>query len=92
MERLAELDLDVVHRPGVENVAADVLSRYGQTVEESASESVLHSLDDAVVARAVRAWLRVVAKHLDLDACVSAAVEGLSRGHPLSSFPCTKCG
>ena len=29
LERLAELDLNIVYKPGVENVAADVLSRYG---------------------------------------------------------------
>ena len=29
LERLAELDLQIVHKPGVANVGADVLSRYG---------------------------------------------------------------
>ena len=29
LERLAELDLNIVYKPGAENVAADVLSRYG---------------------------------------------------------------
>ena len=29
LERLAELDLNIVYKPGVENVAADVLSHYG---------------------------------------------------------------
>ena len=29
LERLAELDLNIVYKPDVENVAADVLSRYG---------------------------------------------------------------
>ena len=29
LERLAELDLNIVYKPGVENVAADVLSWYG---------------------------------------------------------------
>ena len=33
LERLAELDLSIVYKPGVENVAADVLSRFGQHVE-----------------------------------------------------------
>ena len=33
LERLAELDLSIVYKPGVEIVAADVLSRFGQHVE-----------------------------------------------------------
>ena len=33
LEHLAELDMSIVYKPGVENVAADVLSRFGQHVE-----------------------------------------------------------
>ena len=33
LERLAELELSIVYKPGVENVAADVLSRFGQQAE-----------------------------------------------------------
>ena len=29
LERLAELDLHIVYKPGVANVSADVLSRFG---------------------------------------------------------------
>ena len=47
---------------------------------------------DASVAHAVRAWLSVVAKHVNFDDCVAAAVEGLFRGLPLASFGCTKRG
>ena len=47
---------------------------------------------DASVARAVCAWLIVVAKHVNFDECIAAAVEGLSRGLPLASFGCKKCG
>ena len=92
MERLAELNLDIVHRAGVDNVPADVLSHYGQQPAQGEHARASHSLVDANVARAVRAWLQVVAPHLGFDDCVAAAVEGLSRGHPLASFPCKKCG
>ena len=51
-----------------------------------------YSLADVSVARAVRTWLLVVAKHVDFDECIAAAVESLSRGHPLTSFGCSKCG
>ena len=33
LESLAELDLHIVYKPGVANVSADVLSRFGCTVE-----------------------------------------------------------
>ena len=46
---------------------------------------------DASVARAVRAWLSVVAKHVNCNECIAASVEGPSRGLPLASFGCTKC-
>ena len=52
----------------------------------------MHSMTDASVARAVRAWLSMVAKHVNFDECLVAAVERLSRGLPLASFGCTKCG
>ena len=29
LERLAELDLHIVYKPGIANVSADVLSRFG---------------------------------------------------------------
>ena len=47
---------------------------------------------DASVSHAIRAWLSIVAKHVNFDKCIAAAVEGLSRGLPLASFGCTKCG
>ena len=33
-----------------------------------------------------------MAKHVNFDECVAAAVEGLSRGLPLALFGCSKCG
>ena len=47
---------------------------------------------DASVSCAVHAWLSVVAKHVNFDECIAVAVKGLSRGLPLASFGCTKCG
>ena len=51
---MSELDLKIIHRPGVDNVAADVLSRYG--IGETAPEivSAQHCLADARVARDVQ--------------------------------------
>ena len=47
LERLAELDLNIKYKPGVENVAADVLSHYGCHVEETGDiSSAKHSLAD----------------------------------------------
>ena len=34
----------------------------------------------------------MVAKRANFEYCVAATVEGLSRGLPLVSFGCTKCG
>ena len=34
----------------------------------------------------------MVAKHVDVDECVAMAVDSLSRGHPLTSIGCSKCG
>ena len=76
---MAELDLEIVYRPGEKNVVADVLSQYGVDGVAKATASVWHSLSDSDVRRIVYEWLSVVAKHLDFDACVNAPVEALSR-------------
>ena len=47
---------------------------------------------DASIACSVHTWLSVVAKHVDFDECIAAAIEGLSRGLLLASFGCTKYG
>ena len=57
MERLAELDLHIVHKPGKANVSADVLSRYGKHVKGESIDSAKHSMANPEVARAVRDWL-----------------------------------
>ena len=89
---MAELDLKIVHTPGMDNVVADVLSRYGQHNEGTETAVARHGMSDAAVYAAVKTWLHVVAGHLDLEACCKAAAEGLAAGFPLASFPCSKCG
>ena len=93
MERLAELNLRVVHVPGKKNIPADVLSRYAQHVEgEVAKGGALHDITNADVEFAVRAWLSAVAPQLLFDKCVAAVADGLARGFPVASGPCKKCG
>ena len=89
---MAEHDLEIVYRPGEKHMVADVLSRYGVDGVVEATVSAHFSLGDNCVRRVVYEWLSVVAKHLDLDACVKGAVEALSRQLPIASFPCSKCG
>ena len=76
---MAELDLEVLYRPGEKNVVADVLSRYGVEGTFASTANTTFSMGDSTVRRVVQEWLSVVAKHLDFDACVTAAVEALSR-------------
>ena len=75
---MAELDLEIVYRPGERNVVADVLSRYGVEGAMEANASLQYSLSDSSVRLGVYDWLTVVAKHLGFDACITAAVEALS--------------
>ena len=75
---MAELDLEILYRPGEKNVVADVLSRYEVDGVFESTTSAKFSMDDSSVRRVVHEWMSVVAKHLDFDACVSAAVEALS--------------
>ena len=58
-------------------MVADVLSHYGVDGVVEATSSAHHSLGDNSVRRVVYEWMSVVAKHLDFDACVTAAVEAL---------------
>ena len=76
---MAELDLEIVYRPGEKNVVADVLSRYGVDGVTEATTSAWYSLSDSNVRCIVYEWISVVARHLDFDACVTAIVEALSR-------------
>ena len=76
---MAELDLEIVYRPGEKNVVADVLSYYGVDGVVEATASAHFSLGDNSVGRVVYEWMSVAAEHLDFDACVTAAVEALSQ-------------
>ena len=76
---MAELDLEIVYRPGRKNVGADVLSQYGVDGVVEATDSTCYSLDDSSIRCVIYGWLNVVAKHLDFDACVTAAIEALAR-------------
>ena len=72
-------ELEIVCRPGKKNVVADELSRYGVDGFVKATASAWYSLGDSSVRHVVYAWVNAVAKHLDFDACATAAVEALSR-------------
>ena len=76
---MAELNLEILYRPGEKNVVADVLSRYGVDGVFEFTASARYSMGDSTMRRVVYEWMSVVAKHLDFDACVTAAVEALSR-------------
>ena len=60
-------------------MVADVLSRYGVYGVVEATAGAHYSLGDNSVRRVMYEWMSVVAKHLDFDACVKAAVHALSR-------------
>ena len=76
---MAELDLEILYRPGEKNVVADVLSRYGVDGVFDSTASATFSMGDISLRRVVHEWMSVVATHLDFNACVTAAVEALSR-------------
>ena len=76
---MAELNLEIVYRPGKKKVVADVLSHYGVEGVFETTSSAKFSLGDSSIRRVVYERISVVAKHLDFDACVPTAVEALSR-------------
>ena len=76
---MAEVDLEIVYRPGKKNVVADILSHYGVDGVVETTASACFSLGGGSVRRVVYEWMSMVAKHLDFDACVSAIVEALSQ-------------
>ena len=76
---MAELDLEILYRLGEKNVVADVLSCYGVEGVFETTANTRFNLGDNSVRCVVCEWMSVVAKHLDFYACVTAAVEALSR-------------
>ena len=76
---MAELDLEILYRPGEKNVVANVLLHYGVDGVFESTASARYSMGDSSVRRVVHEWMSVVAKHLDYDACVTADIEALSR-------------
>ena len=92
LEHLAELDLQTIYRPGLQNTIADALSRYGQCIEGDSIVVASHSLNDERVQQLVKTWLSVVAPHVDYYQCCETAKVGLASGNDLASFPCQKCG
>ena len=60
-------------------MVADILSHYGVDGAFESTANASYSMSDRSVRRVVHEWRSVVTKHLDFDACVTAAVEALSR-------------
>ena len=92
LERLVELDLQIIYHPGVQNTSADVLSRYGQSIDRKNAVVAQHSLRDMRSAQLVQTWLNVDVPHIDFKHCCETAKAGLEHGHELVSFPCPKYG
>ena len=62
LEKLSELQLEVVYLPGRDNIVADVLSRYGHERGSSSAIPVAHyDLADVSLHPRLCEWLRVVA-------------------------------
>ena len=57
---MAELNLEIVYRPGKKNVVADVLSQYGAEGAVEATASAWYSLSDRSVRRVMYELLNVV--------------------------------
>ena len=51
---MAELDLEVLYRPGEKNVVADVLSRYGVEGTFESTANATFSMGDSTVRRVVQ--------------------------------------
>ena len=58
---MAELDLEILYRPGKKNVVADVLSHYGVDGAFESTTNAMFSMGDSIVRRVVHEWLSVFA-------------------------------
>ena len=65
---MAELDLEIVYRPGKKKVVADVLSRYRVDGVFETTSNARFSLGDSIVRHVVYELMSVVTKLLDFDA------------------------
>ena len=54
---MAELDLEILYRPGEKNVVADVLSRYGVDGVFESTTGARFSIGDRSVRRVVQEWM-----------------------------------
>lgn len=93
LERLAPLQLDILHVKGTDNVAADMLSRVSRDAGASQTDLSRHPVDDAHNFAELSRWLKVVAPHLDdFAVVVEAATSALRQGLTVRNFGCKKCG
>ena len=90
LEGLAELDLQIIYCPGVQNINSDILSRYGQSIEGGNAVVAQNSLGDLRIVQLVQTWLSVVAPHVHFQHCCEAAKVGLECRNKLVSFPFPK--
>ena len=78
--------------PGVQNTSADILYRYGQSIEGGNAVVAQNSLSHMQIAQLVQTWLSVVAPHVDYQHYCEAPKVGLERGNEFVSFPCPTSG
>ena len=86
------MGLQILYRPAVQNTSADILYRYGQSIEGGNAVVAQNSLRNMKTSQLVQTWLSVVAPHVAFQNCCEAAKVGLEHGNKLVSFPCPKCG
>ena len=84
--------MEIVYVPGRDNVAADVLSRFGfERDEVGTSPAARYDAGDASLRGTLVDWLHCVMPHVNFDMCVAAARTGLAASRTLKSLCCKKC-